>query len=36
MVLLRKTVNLTKKPLPCYKVELRKLPRADLWKKVTA
>lgn len=36
MVSLRKTVNLTKKPLPCYKVELRKLPRADLRKKVTA
>lgn len=34
MVSLRKTVNLTKKPLPCYKVELWKLPRADLRKKV--
>lgn len=38
MVSLRKTVNLTKKPpkkpLPCYKVNLRKMPRADLRKKV--
>lgn len=35
MVSLRKTVTLTKKPLPCYKVNLRKMPRVDLRKKVT-
>lgn len=34
MVSLKKTVNLTKKPLPCYKANLRKMPRADLRKKV--
>lgn len=36
MVSLKKTVNLKKPHMPCYKVELRKLPRADLRKKVTA
>lgn len=34
MISLKKKVNLTKKTLPCYKVDLRKLQVVDLRKKV--